>query len=381
MTTMMTPDELRRRMPDVAFAIRGYNVTNLGRTPELLEHPRYGPTVASYLERASAVCSDVCGGKVDLVRRVREREETSIETYAEAIAMIMAVEQAQFQLLADHFGIAVDSARSMSGYSLGEISALIAAGCLALEDAMRIPLSLAADCAALAEDMALGVLFSRKPALPLDDVRRLCLRLNNEGQGVIGISTILAPNSILLMATAGTVERCKVRMETELEAETYMLLNSNRWPPLHTPIVWEKHIPSRAGLLMHTLPGGFTKPQPAILSMVTGKESYNDFNTREILQRWTDHPQRLWDVVYETLAMGIKTIIHVGPQPNIVPATFKRLKDNVLVQTEASLGIRALSSMVERPWLKRLLPHRTALLRAPLIAHVILEDWLLAQTD
>lgn len=48
-------------------------------------------------------------------------------------------------------------------------------------------------------------------------------------------------------------------------------------------------------------------------------------------------PQLLWDVIYETLRSVIKT------------------------------------------WINLLLPERTALLRAPLIEHVVLEDWLLAQ--
>jgi hypothetical protein len=34
---------------------------------------------------------------------------------------------------------------------------------------------------------------------------------------------------------------------------------------------------------------------------------------------------------------------------------------------------------VRRPWLTALLPSRTALLRAPTVEHIILEDWLLAQ--
>ena len=30
--------------------------------------------------------------------------------------------------------------------------------------------------------------------------------------------------------------------------------NEHRWPPLHTPIMWERNIPNRAARLMHTLP-------------------------------------------------------------------------------------------------------------------------------
>jgi hypothetical protein len=67
----------------------------------------------------------------------------------------------------------------------------------------------------------------------------------------------------------------------------------------------------------------------------------------------------------------------------IVPATFQRLRDNVQAQLDRksinSIGLRAISRAVRRPWLTAILPSRTALLRAPLVEHVILEDWLLAQ--
>jgi len=41
--------------------------------------------------------------------------------------------------------------------------------------------------------------------------------------------------------------------------------------------------------------------------------------------------------------------------------------------------MRAVSNMVARPWLGKLLSSRAALLRAPYVIHVVLEDWLLAQ--
>jgi hypothetical protein len=68
----------------------------------------------------------------------------------------------------------------------------------------------------------------------------------------------------------------------------------------------------------------------------------------------------------------------VGPAPNIIPSTFKRLADNVDTQTRGRLGVRTLKAIVPHPWLKRILPNQAALLRAPLIEHVVLEDWLLA---
>ena len=117
--------------------------------------------------------------------------------------------------------------------------------------------------------------------------------------------------------------------------------------------------------MLETIPCGAFPERPAVVSLVTGKRSYNEATARDILRQWVDHPQRLWDAVYETLAAGIQTVIHVGPDPNIVPATFARLGDNVVAQGKAHLGMRALSAAAQRPWLSAMLPTRTALLRAP----------------
>ena len=103
----------------------------------------------------------------------------------------------------------------------------------------------------------------------------------------------------------------------------------------------------------------------------------------ELLQRWIDQPQQLWAQMRNVLASGVTTIVHVGPAPNLIPATFTRLSEDIRGQLNGklprSLGVRVASRMVRRPWLARLLPSDAMLLRAPMIQHVNLEDWLLEQ--
>jgi hypothetical protein len=41
--------------------------------------------------------------------------------------------------------------------------------------------------------------------------------------------------------------------------------------------------------------------------------------------------------------------------------------------------MEAMRRMAKRPWLTKLLSARVALLRAPFVTHIIVEDWLLAQ--
>ena len=366
-----------------AFAFRGYNVTNLGRTPELLAHAAYGPIVERWLREASEICTSGIGRRVDLVDRVRRCEETSLDTYADAVALTIAVELAQLKLLEEFFGIAYAKAKLAFGYSLGEIAALAAGGLFDMAEALKVPLAMAADAVELAHDATLGVLFSRGPAIDVAKVGHICLEINAEGQGVIGVSSYLAPNSLLLIGQGTTLDRFLRRIPDEFSHRLYLRKNEHRWPPMHTPIVWQRNIRDRAAMLMHTVRLKHAAPIPPVFSLVTGNISYDELNTRKILNDWVDHPQHLWDAVYETLVLNIPTVVHVGAAPNLIPATFKRLSDNVLAQTGAKTwggrGLRFVSRAARRPWLNKLLPRQSALLRAPYVKQIILEDWLLEQ--
>ena len=74
----LTRDTLAKGLGKTAFAFRGYNATNLGRTPELLRHPKYGQIVEKYLQRASDICTDVMKFPVDLAQRVRLEKEATV---------------------------------------------------------------------------------------------------------------------------------------------------------------------------------------------------------------------------------------------------------------------------------------------------------------
>ncbi|MEE9601799.1 MAG: hypothetical protein V3V75_00735 [Thermoguttaceae bacterium] len=376
-------EDLKERMTGAALAFRGYNVTNLGRSGEFLRHPAYGKIARQYLTTAGDVCAEVTGKPVDLVARVRRGREAPLRLYAEAVTLVVAMELAQVQMLRDIHGIKVDHAKIAMGYSLGEVTAVCCGGLIGMEDVLRIPLSMAKDCAELSKDVTLGVLFSRGPALDMKVVNDLCQRLNTRGKGVIGVSSILSPNTVLLLGQKNTINQFKNNMGKLLHPKIHLRINPRRWPPLHTPIMWQRSVPNRAAVMMHTIPIVPSTPRPPVLSLVTGRTRYNESNTRDLLHRWVDHPQRLWDGVYRLLTLGVETVIHIGPEPNLVPATFKRLSANVQEQVSGrslgSLGLRAASAMVSRQWLGALLPKRTALLRAPKVRHIILEDWLLDQ--
>ena len=377
---VVSREQLAKGLGKSAFAFRGYNVTNLGRTPELLQHPQYGPIVERHLRTASEICTDVMNSSVDLVERVRLEKEPSLKEYHESIALIVAVELAQIDILKNFFNISLANANMMYGFSLGELSALTASGVLTVADTLKIPLMMSQDAADLADNVTLCILFSRSgKRIPRKNVHRICEEINAEGDGVIGVSTYLAPNSMLLIGQNDTVDRLKDRKAEITTERISVRINESQWPPLHTPIVWQRNITNRAQFLMHTIQSGFTTPSTPLFSLATGDFSYDGDTTREVIAQWIDKPQQLWEAIDATLARGVDTVIHVGPQPNIIPATFSRLAANVALLTQQRLPMQTLSRLVQYGWLAAVLPKRTNLLRAPSIFHINLEDWLLEQ--
>ena len=381
--------DLSARMHNAVVAFRGYDQTNLGRTPELLQHADYGPIVEDYLRQASQIYKQSTGRDADLVARVANRDETSLDSYGEAIAMIISVELAQIRLLEECFNLRYDSAKLAAGYSLGEVAALVAGGVYDMATVLHPLLVLAEDTADLARDGHMGVLFSLGPELDVDAVKWHCLKITNEGRGTIAISSWLSPNTVLLMGQGNTVRRFKETMKDALpEKRLHLRINQHLWPPIHSAIARQRNIPNRAAVMLETASGGFVAPSVPIVSCVTGGDYYyNDFNSRELLIRWIDNPMRLWDVIDKILQQGIETVIHVGPHPNIIPATLNRLINNITAQLSgsslSSIGLRAMSAIVRRPrpWLTSVLSKDATLLRAPFITQVVLEDWLLEESS
>lgn len=375
--------DLKARIGTASFAFRGYDVTNLGRSPELLAHRAFGPTIRRQLDLASAVAAETLGRPFDLAARVEAREATSLSTFAEDLATIVAMELGQLEVLKEFFGVAVGEARQSFGYSLGEMAALVVGGVFTMEELLPVPLDFADDSAALAHDSTLGVIFSRGPAIALKDVQDLCTAVSSEGMGMVGVSSYLSPNTVLVIGQGRTLDRLDKMMPVYLPEKTMLRRKSHKLPPLHTPLVWQKNIPNRAAVRLYKIQGGHTPPKPKVVSCVSGWASYDALNARDTLIHWVDRPQLLWDAISETLVAGVDLIVHVGPAPNLIPATFERLSNNIDKQLGNKyfqmIGRGVGSGINKYAWLARMLPSRASLLKAPYVAHVILEDWLLDQ--
>ena len=110
----------------IAVSFRGYNVTNAGKTRELLSHPLLEDRLRDRLAEASRLCHDVLGLQVDLYKDVAEGRPSSLETYSPDLATIVATELAHWDALRDILGKdGCSRIRLLTGYSLGEVTAVI----------------------------------------------------------------------------------------------------------------------------------------------------------------------------------------------------------------------------------------------------------------
>ena len=332
------PADLARRIGTAAFAFRGYDVANLGRSPELLDHPAYGPVVAEVLDEASEVCSEAVGpGSTSPPGSgpARRRRWTASRRTSRRSSRWSC---AQVRLLEEFFEVPVRQARLSFGYSIGELSALIVGGVYALEQILPIPLAGAATAPSWPPTPRWASSSPEGPVLPTQDVERLCSAISSQGHGLIGPSAYLSPNTVLLLGQGDTLDRLEAAMGEFLPEQGHRS-GATRTTGRRCTRRWSGSGTSRTGRRWPstTSTGGCGSRRRRCSRASPARPATTSSNSRDLLIRWTDHPQRLWDVIYETLAAGIDLVVHVGPEPNLIPATFERLSNNVLKQ----MGSRA----------------------------------------
>src|SRR3954451_25473591 len=109
-----------------------------------------------YLARGGEICAEIIRRPVDLVAAVSERREFGLDRYAEAIALIVAADLAQVELLEEFHGVRFPEAKLAYGYSLGELSAVACGGVLQMAEVLSVPVAMAEDAAALANNTVMG---------------------------------------------------------------------------------------------------------------------------------------------------------------------------------------------------------------------------------
>jgi [acyl-carrier-protein] S-malonyltransferase len=190
----------------------------------------------------------------------------------------------------------------IAGHSLGEYSALVAAGSLSLPDAVRT-VRLRGRYMQEAAPVGSGAMAAILGA-ELSTVQRAC---DEAAQGeVCSAANINSPGQIVIAGAAGAVERAMVIVK-ELGAKRAVKLNVSA--PFHCALM----MPAQVRLAAELEKLEFRNPGIPLITNVDATEISEGDAARDSLVRQVSAPVRWQESIERMVAKGIDTFIEVGP--------------------------------------------------------------------
>ena len=192
----------------------------------------------------------------------------------------------------------------VAGHSLGEYSALVAAGALALEDALR--LVRARGCymrdAVPPGVGAMAAIVGCERAV----VEAACARARAETQEVVEAANFNAPAQTVI---AGTVAAVKVACEFAREAGARRALPLPVSAPFHCSLM----APAAERLRSDLAAIRFADPRPPVVANVSAEPNASAAQIPALLARQVAEPVRFDEMVERLAALGVGAVLEVGP--------------------------------------------------------------------
>lgn len=224
----------------------------------------------------------------------------------------------------------------VAGHSLGEYSALLAAGLLNLEDAVRLTrtrgLLMEEACPAGVGGMAALL------APVLDQVEAVCAEISR-GDYVVGPANLNSPEQLVL---SGNAEALKEALE-KLKGTGYKkAVPLNVSGPFHSPLM--KPAAEKLKVELSTI--AFQPMRCPVVSNVNA-QPYNDASmTADLLYRQMFSPVR-WEACIRTMVeQGVEVFLEVGPQKVLTNMMKKIVPDIPCYHVEEMEEIEAVRSLL-----------------------------------
>ncbi|NOZ77933.1 MAG: ACP S-malonyltransferase [Acidobacteria bacterium] len=194
-------------------------------------------------------------------------------------------------------------AEAVAGHSLGEYSAIVAAGGLSLEEALglvRLRGELMQEAVPVGEGAMAAV-------IGLDDtaVGEACSGVERSGGGIVVPVNFNAPGQVVIAGAAGAVEAASSRCR-QLGAKRVIALAVSA--PFHSPLMR----PAREGLTPALERASFSELEAPLYRNVDARPVRHPGDVREGLVRQVDAPVLWTQTVRTMIADGFDTFIEVG---------------------------------------------------------------------
>ncbi len=274
-----------------AFVFPGQGAQTVGMGRAAAE--RY-PEAAAVFEAADRALGE------DLSRLCWEGPEEELQLTANTQPAILTTSVALLRVLeARGFEPAV-----VAGHSLGEYSALVAARCLDLEDAVRL---VRRRGELMQEAVPIGV-GAMAAIIGLGDaeIRRIVDETHTE-DSVCAISNLNAPGQTVIAGHRGAIDRAVEAAQTAGAKRALMLAVS---APFHSPLMR----PAREAMATYLEETDFHDPAIPVVTNVDAAPATTGAEVRDALLRQIDQPVRWVETVGAMVErFGVTTFLEIGP--------------------------------------------------------------------
>lgn len=201
--------------------------------------------------------------------------------------------------------------RAVAGHSLGEYSALVAAGALDFADALRLVRrrgELMQDAVPVGVGAMAAVI-----GLDRDAVEEIVAQVSASADGGAGdaletvvLANLNSPLQMVIAGHAGAVERAAAAAR---EAGAKMAKTLPVSAPFHSPLM----APARERLTPDLRAARFAAPAVPVVVNVDAEPVTDGAAAREALERQVDGPVRWVESIERMLADGVDTFVEIGP--------------------------------------------------------------------
>lgn len=236
---------------------------------------------------------------------------------------LLVTELAHLYALKQHSPEGFAGAGFVAGHSLGEYTALVAAGVLAVEDALL----LVAERGRLmqAAGAAGGEQTGMAAVIGLSD-EELVMVCSEAG---VDLANLNAPGQTVISGPLSALERAGTLAKER---------GARRVVPLQVSAAfhsrWMRPMSEEFSRLIAATP--FSEPQTEVVANVTARPAQSMTQIRELLVRQTYSPVRWVESVQYMAAQGVETFVEIGPG-KVLSGLIKRIAPGVLVLTSEEL--------------------------------------------
>jgi [acyl-carrier-protein] S-malonyltransferase len=254
-------------------------------------YPRAAATFAKADELLGYALSNICWQEPETVLNETLHTQPALLTHSVAVLHVLAEQAPRLQ------------PSMVAGHSLGEISALVAAGSLSFEDGLHL-VQVRAESMQYAGEVHPGGM-SAVLGLPLDAVERVCEEASQVVVGSVWVANDNCPGQVVISGDDDALKAVEPRLQ---DAGALRVLRLAVSIAAHSPLMEPAQERFNAAVCSTT----FNAPEIEVIGNVTAAPMRSDSDIIQDLQaqltsrvRWTESIQHMG-------ATGIQTFIEIG---------------------------------------------------------------------